>query len=89
MSIQSEYIINELNKAARLFGNLYRCYFEKQATPKIHILEEHCPAKLRAYGRTGPDREDICEREHQIQAAERSKVVNLMNTKQQFELIDL
>lgn len=89
MDVQTDTTIDDFNIAAQRLGQLYRLYFKKQATPKIHTLETHCVQKLRAYGRVGPDREDICEREHQVQAAERSKVVNLMNKKQQVEVIDL
>jgi hypothetical protein len=64
--IQPENEIELFGIVAKHFGKIYREYFEKGATPKVHILEIHLPMMLRRHKRLGIFGEDPIEREHHI-----------------------
>ena len=47
MEKQKEEEIETFQKVAEYFGQIYRSYFDKNATPKLHLLEEYAPMALR------------------------------------------
>jgi hypothetical protein len=51
-------------KVAKAFGTTYRRVLNKQATPKVHLLETHAAQGLRKYGRLGIFSEQPIESEH-------------------------
>ena len=81
--------INKVAQACREYGELYRIHFEKDAPPKIHLLEVHLVRKLRMFLRVGPNREDPIEHEHQVQNRERIKASNIRNHSQMQQVMDL
>jgi hypothetical protein len=83
-----EKTINKVEIACREYGELYRKYFDKDAPPKIHLLEVHLVRKLRIFSRVGPNREDPIEHVHQVQHRERIKASNIRNHSQMQQTID-
>ena len=81
--------INKVAQACREYGELYRIHFEKDAPPKIHLLEVHLVRKLRMFLRVGPNPEDPIEHEHQVQNRERIKASNIRNHSQMQQVMDL
>ena len=81
--------INKVAQACREYGELHRIHFEKDAPPKIHLLEVHLVRKLRMFLRVGPNREDPIEHEHQVQNRERIKASNIRNHSQMQQVMDL
>ena len=51
-------------KIAECFGQIYRSHFDKNATPKLHLLEVHAPMELCLHKRLKLFPEDSIEREH-------------------------
>ena len=47
MEKQKEEEIEMFQKVAEYFGQIYRSYFDNNATPKLHLLEVHAPMELR------------------------------------------
>jgi len=47
MEMQKEETIETFQKVAEYFGQIYRSYFDKNATPKLHLLEVHASMELR------------------------------------------
>ena len=80
MDKTDEEALSDVQDAYCKYGNLYRLHFEKDAPPKIHLLEVHLVRKLRIFLHVGPNREDPIELEHQIQHRERVKVSNIKNS---------
>lgn len=66
LEIQSEDVIDAFQAVAEYFGQIYRSYLGKNATPKLHILEAHVCNSLRDYKRLGIFAEDPVEREHHL-----------------------
>jgi hypothetical protein len=64
MERQSKETIDIFEKVALHYGKLYREYFGKGATPKVHELEEHVAKYLREFERLGPLGEDPIEKLH-------------------------
>jgi hypothetical protein len=83
-----EETLSDVEDACCRYGNLYRLHFEKDAPPKIHLLEVHLVRKLRIFLRVGPNREDPIEHEHQIQHRERVKASNIRNYLHQQQMMD-
>jgi hypothetical protein len=86
MEIQDEETINKFDRACRQFGVIYREYMKKDATPKLHWLERHCPILLRRFKRLGPYREDPVEHQHSMSKRERIKASNIRNFFQSSQL---
>jgi len=63
-TIQSVETIEQFGKVAKWFGVKYREYFNKLATPKVHLLETHLVEDLRKHKRTGLFDESPIERAH-------------------------
>ena len=61
---QKEEVIETFQKVAECFGQIYRSYFDKNATPKLHLLEVHAPMELRKNKRLKVFAEDSIAREH-------------------------
>jgi hypothetical protein len=74
---QTEETITYFTKAAIRFGVLYREYYNKLASPKVHILESHVPLILARYKCLGLFSEEVGEREHQIVAKYHSILCNV------------
>ena len=64
MEKQKEEVIETFQKVAECFGQIYRNYFDKNATPKLYLLEVHEPMELRKKKRLKLFAEDSIEREH-------------------------
>jgi len=77
MDIQTDEEIDRFSSTYKRYGQLYRLYFEKKATPKVHAIETHLQRKLRRYGRLGPYREDPIEHEHQVYMREKRKIPHI------------
>ena len=86
--MKSDVIIGNFARTVRSYGENYRQFFNKSATPKLHLLETHCVRKLRTFKRLGPYREDPVEHEHQVQKRERIKISNVRNYFQANQLAD-
>jgi hypothetical protein len=64
--VQSEERISQFDVLAKKFGELYREYYGKLASPKAHMLESEVPLLLALYKRLGLFSEEAMEREHQV-----------------------
>ena len=62
--VQSAETIEQFRIVAEYFGQIYRSYLNKNATPKVHLLEAHVPKELARHKRLGLFAEDPIEREH-------------------------
>jgi hypothetical protein len=58
MKKQDEETIEIFQKNAKYFGQIYRTYSDKSATPKLHLLEVHAPKELRLHKTFGLFAED-------------------------------
>jgi hypothetical protein len=63
-TIQRIETIEQFESVVKWFGVKYREYFNKLATPKVHLLETHLVEDLRKHKRTGLFDESPIERAH-------------------------
>ena len=88
MEVQSDETIKEFTLMCSYFGEIYRKYLQKEATPKVHMLETHVPRRLQVFKRVGPYREDPVEHQHQLRKKSMQLVVNIADYEKKLNLIN-
>lgn len=85
--IQSAETIEKFRFVAEYFGQIHRSYLNKNATPKVHLLEAHVPKELARHKRLGLFAEDPIEREHHSNKVYNQLFTNIKQWSKKQELI--